>query len=653
MFVTQQDASDGASGKKARKRRRRRFLEVWKETFAKAKFAKERQHFAKTNSSAFNTLLKFFGENLFNVMVRENLQGANWKTRYKHPTPPRNLQALYEDKNLIVGMRFNILTQVLIIDVDRGSMYHPANDEAEYFRLLWVLERIGLVGVEVVQSSFSEGIHLCIPLAKPVPSWLASHALYVVLSKAGYRIVKGHLEIFPNRKGYSPETVINYNGIRLPLQPGTGSYVLDPLTFAPLHNNLSVFVKDWKHHAKRQDMVAFRQVMEGAYEDFGVSSNGFVKGRNGSAADWHNDLLIRLEQGWTGDAQTNDLVFDAVKEAYVFQHLDGEELVQRTAAYMRELPGYKQYCGHQHNLEERVRDWLKSTKNLGYYPYTGEYRARSSSEHYGRTVALTSAAGKEDGRKHNRANAARVKESRRRLAQVEKLLRKGIREKSITEIPETVSGVMEWINTIAKEKLGKGFSKAFLQKYKKSMERLRRFAERTLAKVAGEMARLAKEKAAVKTPEQAPVERVLAFWEKKGKSKKAQRRMERESTGNGDNNEGVGGKQKSDGELDGLSRQERIKLYRENGTVLRYTGRVAATLVEVIFSKSTSSRFQCRAIEPGDLVWLTDDVHSREERDGIVYVKLLEDPSGERWLNGIFVKVDKLVPVEGMSIEWN
>ncbi|NET55411.1 MAG: hypothetical protein F6K47_04240 [Symploca sp. SIO2E6] len=644
MFVTQQDASDGTSGKAAQKRRRRSFLEIWKETFTKAEEAKSRQHFAHTDDQAFNTLLKFLGENLFNVIVRENLQGANWITQHKYPTPPRNLQEMYHDKNLIVGMRFNILTQVLIIDLDRGSLYHPYNDFPEYRRLLGILEDMGLVGVEVVQSSFSEGIHLYIPLPKPVPSWLAAHALYVVLSKAKFRIVKGHLEIFPNRKGYSPDTIINYNGIRLPLQPGTGSYVLDSLTLAPVHGNLNLFVKHLKHHARRQDMVAFRQVMEGAYEDFGVSSSGFVKGRNGSAAEWHNDLLVRLSQGWTGDAQTNDLVFEAVKEAYVFQKLDGEELVERTAAYMRSLPGYKQYCGHQHNLEQRVRDWLKSTKNLGYYPYTGEYRPRSSSPHYGSTVALTSAAGHEDGRKHNPANAARVKESRSRLAHVERLIRKGIREKSITGIPQTISGVMDFLSKIAKEELGTGFSRAFLQKYKESIERLRRFAERCREKIARERERVAAEKPSVERPEPAPVEESLAFCGKAGADKGAQSSMAKGITGNRDNNEG-GGHHESVSEVPQLSLHERINLYRSSRTILRYTGRVASNLVQVLFSKSTSSRFQCRSIEPGDLVQLTDEVHSREDRDGMVCVKLVQEPPGEQWLGSIFVQVDKLVPV--------
>ncbi|NEP11606.1 MAG: hypothetical protein F6K14_15615 [Symploca sp. SIO2C1] len=626
-------------------RKRRSFREIWKETFAKTKEAKERQHFVKTDCRAFNTLLKFFGENLFNVMVRENLEGANWKTRYKHPTPPRNLQALYYDKNLIVGMRFNILTRVLILDIDQGSLYHPANDEAEYHRLLGVLEEMGLVGVEVVQSSFSGGLHLYIPLAKPVPSWLAAHALYVVLSKAKFRIVKGHLEIFPNRKGYSTERIINYNGIRLPLQPGTGSYVLDQLNFSPVHSDLRLFIKDLKHHAKRQDMVAFRQVMEGAYQDFGVSSRGFVKGRNGSAADWHNDLLIRLEQGWTGDAQTNDLVFEAVKEAYVFQHLDGEELVKKTAAYMRELPGYKQYCGHQHNLEQRVRDWLKSTKNLGYYPYTGEYRIREGS-HYGSTVALTRAAGKEDGRKYNRANAARKQVARDKLAKVIRILRHLISSRSITGLPETLTGLLELISRIAKEECGVGFSRPFLEKFKGLLGKIRQYAQRRSEGETGELSvPPEEEKASEETPEAAALKACSTTREKSDIEEGAESLVEKGVFSNRENNEGVGGEEKISAGLVGLSRLERIKLYRENRTVLRYTGRRVHHFVELLLSSSTKPKTQCRFLHPGDLVHLTDEYHSREEQDGIVCVKLLTDPPGEQWLGSLFVKVDKLVPV--------
>jgi hypothetical protein len=621
-------------------RKRRSFREVWKEAVAKAEEAKFRQHFARSDERAFNTLLKLLGENYFKVIVRENSQGENWITRHKHPTPPRNLQALYYDKNLIVGMRFNILTRVLILDIDRGSLYHPANDEAEYRRLLGIFESMGLVGVEVVQSSFSGGIHLYIPLPKPVPSWLAAHALYVVLSKARFRIAKGHLEIFPNRKGFSTETIINYNGIRLPLQPGTGSYVLDSLTLAPLHSNLRLFVKHLQHHAKRQDMVAFKQVMEGAYQDFGVSSRGFVKGKNGGAADWHNDLLIRLEQGWTGDAQTNDLVFDAVKEAYVFQHLDGEELVQRTAAYMRSLPGYKIYCGHQHNLEQRVRDWLKSTKNLGYYPYTGEYRIRQGS-HYGSTVEKTKIAGHEDGRKHNRANAARKQEARDKLAKVIRILRQSIREKSITALPGTLRGLLDLISGTAKDELGEGFSRPFLQKFKGLLERLRHFAQRISEvvkeeKTSEETAEPAAEKAcSTETAEPAAEKACSTTLSKSEKSEKAETLMNKGVFSNRPNNEGVCP----------LNPPLEIAPYRQAWTILRYTGPVSSSLVRVLFENSTTPRLLSRFIFPGDLVRLTYQNHLREDQDGLVCVNLLTSLAGEQWLDSLFVKVDHLVPL--------
>jgi hypothetical protein len=459
-------------------RSKKNFKDVRTQAVLSDKKRRERQHFSLTDIDHFNDLLTFFNENYFKAIELKNIQGENWSTRH-YVTPPRNMLEAYLDTNLVIGMRFNTLTRVLVGDIDHLSPYHPCIDEAEYRRLLGVLEDIGLVGYEVIQSSNSGGIHLYLPLSTLVPSWLAAHALTVILQNAGFTLAKGKLELFPNRKGYSPEGVTCFHGIRLPLQPDTGSFVLDPFDFCPVHNDLKTFVSALHHHAQRQDMETFERTMKAAYEDFHVDQKtGKVRRNFKTGVSFHDDLLARILPGWTGDAQTNDLVFEAVKYSYVFKHLDGEELVRETAAWLRTLPGYEEYCGHKHNLERRVQDWLKSTKNLGYYPYTGEYRPRNGAN-YGDTVQATRAAQPEDGRSHNAANTQRQQAAEQRLAATVRVIRQRIRQGAMT-VPQTITSWVTQLSATAKELSGKGFSTQFLYRCKGLLGHLKAFTARLM-----------------------------------------------------------------------------------------------------------------------------------------------------------------------------
>ncbi|MGI2909597.1 hypothetical protein, partial [Tolypothrix sp. VBCCA 56010] len=421
----------------------------------------------------------FFGNNYFNSIIKDNALEAGWKTR-RFPTAPRNLLGLFHDENQIIGLRFVGMTCILVIDLDKLSAYNPHIDPAEYNRLCGVLEDIGLVDRVLVQSSYSTGKHIFIALPNPVPSHMAAQCLTVVLQKAGFRITKGQLEIFPNRKGWSEDSIINYHGLRLPLQPDSGSFVLDPFDFTPVHNDLNAFIGELQHSAARQDMETFKRVMKEAYEGFKVENNGYVRSiYANNVAGWYEDLVTRLTPGWTGHGQTNDLIPEAVKLFFVFNRLDGEELIQQTAAFMRKLPGYELYCRHQHELEQRVKDWLKSIKNLGYYHYDGTFRPRAG-VNYGDTVALHCAAlgQREDGRCHNKANESRKQTGRDKLAQVTRLIRQNVRQGLIT-VPQTIRERLNLIIATAKQHFGQGFSIQFLYTCKGLLQKLWRFMART------------------------------------------------------------------------------------------------------------------------------------------------------------------------------
>jgi hypothetical protein len=458
---------------------KKKFREAYKKAVLSDKERRKRQHFSSTDNAAFNTLLDFFGNNYFKCIIKDNALDAKWKTRH-FPTCPRNLLVLFNDENQIIGLRFAGLTCILVIDLDKLSAYNPDIDPAEYKRLCGVLEDIGLVDRQLLQSSYSTGKHIFIALPEPVPSHLAAHCLTVVLQKAGFRIAKGQLEIFPNRKGWSEDSIINYHGLRLPLQPNSGSFVLDPFDFTPVHNDLKTFIGELQHNAARQDMETFKRVMKEAYEGFKVENNGYVRSIYANNVPlWYDDLVTRLTPGWTGHGQTNDLICEAVKLFFVFNRLDGEELIQQTAAFMRKLPGYELYCRHQHELEQRVKDWLKSIKNLGYYHHDGTFRPRAG-VNYGDTVALHCAAlgQREDGRKHNKANETRKQTGRDKLAQVTKLIRQSVRQ-GLMAVPQTVRERLNLIITTAKQHFGQGFSIQFLYTCKGLLQKLWRFMART------------------------------------------------------------------------------------------------------------------------------------------------------------------------------
>ncbi|MBP5977394.1 hypothetical protein HW132_32950 [Brasilonema sp. CT11] len=528
-----------------------------------------------------------------------------------------------------MGLRFNGMTWVLVLDIDRHSDYHPYQNKKEFDRLLYVLENIGLVGVEPVRSSGSEGIHLYIALPEPVPSWCAAHTLHVTLANAGFRVAKGQLEIFPNRKNWSEKTVIKYHGLRLPLQPKSGSVVLDRMTLTPVHHDLNIFVKHLKFHAQRQDMSAFKRAMKAAYEGFTIGVNGYVKGAYGrDIASWYNDLITRLTPGWTGDGQTNDLIPEAVKLFYIFKGLDGEELVTETAAYLRQRPGYERYCGHHHNLEKRIRDWLKTIKNLGYYPYTGEFRPRNGI-HYGTAVEQNGQW--EDGRKHNKANQEKKQSTRDKLAAVLRMIRQETRQ-GLIPLQTTFRGVLGLVIDTAKKHFGQGFGLQYLYGFKIVLMRLGEFIKRTIRRINDSVAPLepeeskplSNETSAPKTPETLVVLALFTSLSELVETENAETLANPSVILNLPNNEGCDKQTTPQGLVLPELRTQTAETWRNRGTVLQYVGKVLHVLADVINPASRREARRMITLRPGVLVNLTQDRHSMESPHGFVYVKPLD-----------------------------
>jgi hypothetical protein len=311
-----------------------------------------------------------------------------WKTVHQEaPMQPRVLWHKYLDPNTLIGLRFGEYTRYGMVDIDRGSPYHPENNEDEFRKLIQALETIGLNGYLLVRSSESGGIHIYFFLPREVKSFDLACGMKYALEDSGITLQGGKVEIFPNPKEYDKKKVTNYNAHRLPLQ--SGSYLLDPKEFYPISADLDRFLVGAEEDAKNQDMELLEEAIATSRKRFYQAK--FGKGSacpseqdlSSKAQVWLDDLKIILSEGWTGPGQTNDLLREIGKRVVVFDELSPEaqqaaangnkeplirEIAQRIVEIAVNLPGYHQYCNHQFEIETRAKQWAKSL--YGYYlPY--------------------------------------------------------------------------------------------------------------------------------------------------------------------------------------------------------------------------------------------------------------------------------------------
>ncbi len=287
-----------------------------------------------------------------------------WQTESRHPLADR----LIIQGASLLGVRPGPQTSYALLDIDNGSPYHPRRDPLALQRICDALEPLGIVARVVTTSSHSQGLHIYFPLGKSFPSWQIALVVTILLENAGFKIRPGWLEVFPNRKPFSTTGKASlFNGHRLPLQQG--SYLLNA-DLQPIASSQQSFVRQWHFAGERNDLnrKLIKQLVR--------QSRRKVYRVTGRANKFINDLNADINLGWTGRGQTNHLLGRITMRSFIFGHvlyaeepLTGQSLIDDIVSTARSLPGFKDYCGHQHELEKKAREWQRSIEDSRYFPY--------------------------------------------------------------------------------------------------------------------------------------------------------------------------------------------------------------------------------------------------------------------------------------------
>ncbi|MEN9520321.1 MAG: hypothetical protein RLZZ381_2909, partial [Cyanobacteriota bacterium] len=267
-------------------------------------------------SPIVSKLLKFFSHHWDFILKRE---GESWFTETRYLLNPRNFESYWQDPKISLGLRFGGQTKFGCLDLDENSANNPLVNPKRYRRLIKVLGKIGIKRTVLIRSSSNKGVHVFFFLPLGINSFNLACALFRVLSENGFAIKPGELEIFPNTKRYKKkgEGFSLFNGLRVPMQPGSGATLLDPLTFEPLPGGVEEFVELMNSSGDRQDFTLLSECCNTArdwYCNFALNKQ--------SRTQWQKDLEYSLKFGFTSSGQTNDILKNLANLGRVFHNLN-------------------------------------------------------------------------------------------------------------------------------------------------------------------------------------------------------------------------------------------------------------------------------------------------------------------------------------------
>ena len=388
-----------------------------------------------------------FFRHRYNFIIADNLgsdEKPNWQTISKYPIEHRNLWNRYQDEKSFIGLSFAPQTIYVVLDIDRMSAYHPLNDEGEFKRLMGVYEDIGLNDYVVIQSSLNGGIHVYFIFTESLPTYNLATTMKLTALNAGFKVKEGQLEIFPNQKHYGSESnKTAYKAHRLPLQ--AGSFLLDK-DYQPYSDSIDLFLRQAKQVAENQDLYMVKIAMEAAIR---TKQFRIIRGSQTEASKFYQDLEEQVIEGWSDYGQTNELLRVIGTIGRVFQSLSSMDLAEYIFSRAKTLPGYEQYCQHQHNLHQRAKDWARCIEKY-YYPYDGFCIREGTFKQMVRA-----------GNRENTVNNQRQEEAKNRIGQGLNYL-----QSKMSTLPKKVGEVKELLLKTLQELFGIRPSDKTLTKYR-------------------------------------------------------------------------------------------------------------------------------------------------------------------------------------------
>jgi hypothetical protein len=322
-----------------------------------------------------------------NFIIADDATNPHWQTNKRYKLTTAELLRTWTDEHKLIGVRPQATTQYLFFDIDRTSNYHFLNhNRAGWDAFLYHMELIGLVDPIFVRSSASLGVHIYYVFNQSLPTFKLAATIHTHLTRGGFDLRAGQIESFPNAKAYNSD----YQAHRLPFQ--ADSILLDSHGDELVsHHNLTPQTRmnylASQIETNENDLTLLKSKLnrgEKAYKKKLYRRYGMGKKR---IDEWELDWRESIELGWLGKHQTNDLLKIMVGYAIVFDGItDPHTLFDRVKSQAINAPGYRQYCGHQHEIDKRIWDWIRLDLRRKYYTPLLSHPDRLG-EYPGRTIA--------------------------------------------------------------------------------------------------------------------------------------------------------------------------------------------------------------------------------------------------------------------------
>ncbi|MDJ0592623.1 MAG: hypothetical protein QNJ72_21970 [Pleurocapsa sp. MO_226.B13] len=315
--------------------------------------------------------------------IEKETPESDWKTIKKYKLTEQKCWYKYIDPEKILGLRFGTKTRHGLCDIDLGSVHDPREQEKSLDKLKEELEKWGITRIFFVQSSFNYGLHFYFFFDRLINTFRLACVLNKVIEDAGLEIKRGQLETFPNTKRYNSL----FNGHRLPLQQG--SYLLDK-DYVPYSDRLEDFISAAEWSAEGNDTDLLESRLEEAYDWFKVKKNTervynptpedkeFVEqveyAQREIKEGFLNKIRLEVEQGFTGNGETNDLLLTIAKLGRILYGLSGQQYIDYIKETVTSCPGYVKYCRHKHEIDRRCAEVARCGEKK-WFPYCTRLRA--------------------------------------------------------------------------------------------------------------------------------------------------------------------------------------------------------------------------------------------------------------------------------------